>query len=474
MAWLSFSGSIIAVLMGAMDIQITNAVIGTIQAALNFPLAKGSWLSSSYLIAEIVALPLSGLLLKALGNKRYALIFCSLFMGSSILCTQAWSFPSLIIFRILQGAAGGAMMAFSYNLIIIKLPSSAHLKANTLFGATIALAPTVGPMVAGMISESLGWQSLFYINLPIGMLALGLMMFGLREDLYRPQGKLRIDFFGLVTIVIGLSCLQFVLEEGHSYGWFASDGIAMLAVLAVIALALFVRNELRVREPLVDLFLLRNRQLLISCLANGVTGAALFGCYFLVPYFLITLQAYSPTQISQVILAGGLAQLFTLICMSIALRKINIYALIAAGSFFFLLSAITWRYLALSFSSEWMIIAQILRGFGSTLMLTPLGVLATTSIGKIDAASASILFNISRTLGGALGVAALTALVSQRQARHYAMLIRTDCDVVGFDEFLQQSYQLAFRDTFQIMCAMLMLMFVVFIVLRSQQIFSRH
>jgi len=471
MAWLSFFGSVIAVLMSIMDIQITNAAVGTIQAAMHFPLEKGSWLSSSYLIAEIVTLPLSGLLLKALGTKRYAFIFCMLFMGSSVLCAHAWNFSSLIIFRVFQGAAGGALMALAYNIIIVKLPTSEHSKANTLFGATVAMAPTIGPMIAGVMTESFGWQSLFYINLPIGMLALYLMMTGLRDDISRFQGKLRIDFLGLMTISIGLGCLQIVLEEGHSHGWFASKGIFILFVTALIALTIFVANELRVREPLVNLFLFKNHQLLISCIANLLTGAALFGCYFLIPYFLITLNSYSPIQISNIIFYGGLAQLAALTCMPAILKRINIYVLIAAGSVLFALSSITWSCMATNYYYEWVVAAQILRGLGGTLMLTPLGILATTSIKKADAASASILFNVSRTLGGALGVAMLTTLVNYQQEHYYAMFIRRSQNAlpVTFDFLVRQSYQLAFRDTFQLLCAMLLMMAGVFVVLRRNQ-----
>lgn len=475
LAWMGFIGSIIAVLMSIMDIQITNAAIGTIQTALKFPLEKGSWLSSSYLMAEIVTLPLSGLLLKALGTKRYAFIFCVMFMVSSILCAQAWSFSSLIIFRALQGAAGGALMAFAYNLIIIKLPAHEHSKANTLFGATVALAPTLGPMIAGVMTEAFGWQSLFYINLPIGLLALCLMMVGLRHDIHLPSVKGRIDFMGLITIVVGLGCLQYVLEEGRSHSWFASTPISMLFVTAMSALTLFVVNELRTKDPLVNLLLLKNRQLFISCMANLLAGAALFGCYFLIPYFLITLKSYSPIQISHIIIFGGIAQLAALMCMPIILKKINIYVLIATGSFLFALSSITWSVVSTNFHYEWIIGAQILRGLGGTLMLTPLGILATTSIKKADAASASILFNVSRTLGGALGVAVLTTLVSYLQIHYYAVLIRTYADVPGvsLSSLAYQSYQSAFQDTFQLICIVLLITSCIFVALRIKDLVNR-
>ena len=474
LAWLSFIGSIIAVLMSIMDIQMTNAAIGSIQTSLEFPLEKGSWLSSAYLMAEIVTLPLSGLLLRVLGTKRYAVIFCVLFMLSSLLCAQAWNFSSLIIFRALQGAAGGALMAFAYNLIIIKLPAHEHTKANTLFGATVALAPTLGPVLGGVMTEAFGWQSLFYINVPIGLLALCLMMIGLRDDIYQRCVKLRIDFIGLITIVVGLGCLQYVLEEGRGQGWFSSTPIFMLSMTALSALSIFVVNELRVREPLVDLFLLKNRQLLVSCSANLLAGSALFGCYFLIPYFLITLHSYSPVQISHIIIFGGVAQLVALRCMPGILKKINLYMLIAAGSFLFALSCVTWSFASTNFHYEWVIVAQILRGLGGTLMLTPLGILATTSIKKTDAASASILFNVSRTLGGALGVAAMTTWVSVQQTHYYVNLIRPyqddqDALTAPFAQLLHQSYQFAFRDTFQMIGFLLLMAGCTFVLLRLHE-----
>jgi DHA2 family multidrug resistance protein len=469
MAWRSVIGSIVAVLMSIMDMQITNAAIGPLQAAMHAPLADGSWISSAYLIAEIVTLPLTAWFSRLLGFKRYAALFSLLFMLASVLCAQAWSFESLIAFRVLQGIAGGALMPLAYSLIMTKLPNTEHGKAMSLFGAMVTLAPTLGPLIAGVLTDRYGWPSIFYINLPIGVVALALMMNGLRDDRPDPAVRARIDLVSLVAIVAGLGCLQYVLEEGQPLGWFSSPLIICLSVIAVVALYGFVVRQWRAEHPLVVLTLLRNRQLLIACAANVTTGAAIFGTYFLVPYMLIALQQYTPSDISLVILYGGAVQLSILAFLPRILRRYHVYAVVTLGAALSCCSALVWSRAAVDFSYEWVVGAQLLRGLGFTMMLTPLGVLATTATSKSDAPSSSILFNISRSLGGAIGVALLTAMIA---ARRQVYLDAPGRQGIAFDSLDHGSLALAFRDTFALTALLLAVMAAGFVILSARRLHS--
>ncbi|KUZ70213.1 hypothetical protein WI38_18735 [Burkholderia ubonensis] len=464
MAWRSVIGSIVAVLMTIMDIQITNAAIGPIQAALHAPLADASWISSAYLIAEIVTLPLTGLLSRRLGYRRYAQVFSVMFMAASVLCAQSTSFEMLVGCRLLQGVAGGALMPLAYSLIMTRLPDGEHGRAMSLFGAMVTLAPMLGPVMGGFLTAHFGWASIFYLNLPIGLVGLALMMSGLRDEPAAGRERTQVDWPGLVLIVIGLGSLQYVLEEGNRYGWFASRDIAVLTGVALVALAAFVVRERASAQPLVALGLLANRQLRIACAANVTTGAAVFGTYFLVPYFLIELQRYTPAQISLVILYGGAVQLSILGFIPRILKRVHVHVLVVVGALLSCISAWMWSLAAADFSYASVVVAQLLRGLGFTLMLTPLGVLATTATVKHDAPSASILFNISRSLGGAIGVALLTALVG---IRHAAYLDGSGGAHGAADD--RAGFVLAFGQTFAVMAGFLAAMALAFAALHVRQ-----
>jgi MFS transporter, DHA2 family, multidrug resistance protein len=463
MAWLSVIGSFIAMLMSSMDIQITNAAIERIQAAMHAPLAAGYWLSSVYLIAEIVTLPLTGLLTRMLGLRRYGLIFVCLFMLGSVLCANAWNLGSLICFRALQGIASGALAPFAYTLIITKLPVSSHSKAIGVFGATVALGPTLGPGIAGWLTEIFGWQSLFYINLPIGVLAAAMLNRGLRHDTRHDQGPVHFDLLGVVSAVVGMGCLQYVLGEGYKEHWFASHIMIGLAVAAVLALAVFVANELKSSHPLINLTLFRNSQLSIACAATALTCGLLFGSYFLIPYFLITVESYTPIQIGSVILVTGLAQFAILAASPTIMRRFDLHLVIMAGAALFATSAFVMTASTVDFRYSWLLFSQIVRGIGQSLMLAPLCVAMTTAVEhKEDAASAGILFNMSRSLGGAIGVALLSSYVNARRDAHMAASPPTSALSAALE---RSSYALAFHDTFAIIAAGLVLIGSVFAVL---------
>lgn len=467
MIWLSVIGSFVGVLMSSMDIQITNAAIERIQAAMHAPLAAGYWLSSVYLIAEIVTLPLTGLLTRMLGLRRYGLTFVCLFMLSSVLCANAWNLGSLIGFRALQGIASGALAPFAYTLIITKLPISSHSSAIGIFGATVALGPTLGPGIAGWLTEIFGWQSLFYMNLPIGLLAVAMLSRGLRHDTRQDQGPAHFDLPGVVLVVVGLGCLQYVLGEGYKEHWWASHAIIGSAIVALLALAVFVANELRSSHPLVHLTLFRNRQLSVACVATAMTCGLLFGCYFLIPYFLIVVESYTPIQISTVVLATGLAQLAILAVSPVIMRRFDLYLVIIMGAGLFAASTFILSASTIDFRYPLVLFSQLMRGIGQSLMLAPLCVAVTTAVErKEDAASTGILFNLSRNLGGAIGLALLSSYVSARKDAYMAALPHPLAPSAALE---RSSYALAFHDTFLIIAAGLILIGSVFSALYAMQ-----
>ena len=413
--WICVTGGIVAVFMAIMDIQITNVAIGDIQSAMQSTLGRGSWISSSYLIAEVVCLPLTGLFLQVLGLKRYAIVFLLLFLLGSVLCAQASSFPFLVAARGLQGFAGGALMAYSYVLIIQKLPNASKGLAITIFGAILAFAPVAGPILAGYLTEYFSWRALFYINIPIGIIALAMILIGLSEkhptEPAAKKPRVRVHYLGIITVVIGLICLQFVLEEGHVYHWFQSDIILWFSVTAAVLLPWFVWLELRADNPLVNFYVLQYPRFLLAAVSNIFVGAAMYGGFFLIPFYLIEVLHYRPLQISQLFIWVSLGHLLILPMITRLTRKYNHVLLISAGFLLFAVTTGFWALIASSFTLAVAVAAQVVRGLASPLILNPLGVMATSSVPDDQAASASILFNIFRSLGGAFGLAILRNIV---------------------------------------------------------------
>lgn len=438
-AWFAVIGAISAVFMAVMDVQVANVVIEPIQTDLNSPVERASWLSSAYLIAEIIALPLAGLFLSWLGTRRFALVFVSLFLVGSILCATALTFPWMIAARSLQGFAGGAIMALSYVLIIKELPSEKRAQAITYFGAIVALAPVIGPIMAGYLTEAFGWRSIFYINVPIGLTALAIMLCGLKRAVSPEEGKLRSpDWVGILTVVPGLAALQFVLEEGYGLGWFESPLIAIASVLALVLLVLFIRCELSHRAPLVDLTLLANSKFLMAAGSSALVGAAIYGGFFLVPFFLIESAGLPPTEIALYFVFMCVGNLALLPFITKLTHRVHASLLIACGFILMALSTGLWTWAAAGAPVAAAFAAQIIRGLASPLILNPLGVMATTSVEQEDAASASILFNVCRSLGGAFGLALLRNLAAWRLE--------------------EQPASKAFFDTFGLMTIVLVLM----------------
>jgi len=496
LAWLAVIGGILAAFMVVMDIQITNAAIEKIQNALGASVEEGSWITSSYLLAEIVVIPMGALLMKLLGVRRYAFIFCSLFILSSVLCTFSWNLSSMIFFRIFQGVTGGTLMPLAYTLIMLKLPANDHAKAMSLFSIAASSGPVIGSSLAGVMTEYLGWQSLFLVNVPIGLTALYLMSKGLQNTVHEKLNEINLDKIGLILTILTFGSLGFVLEEGYKEGWFQSPLITFLSIVGITAFVSLIINELLTHEPLVNLRLFKIPLFTIACLANVVAGCAIVSSLFLIPYYLITVQNYSPIAISKVIMIMSISAIITGLLMPKILKLFHHYFLMAVGFGLFAISSLMSGQLTADFAYEEFFIPQLIRGMSISLMMIPLGILATTSVDKQHAPSASILFNILRTLGGAIGVSSLTTYINIMKDNYHATLLQgytvnsvndikliaegvlgsiaqlthakkyplnDENTVLLLQQIELQSYTLAFADGFQLLGILLMGTAVVFL-----------
>ncbi len=420
--WLAVIGSSIGAFMAVLDIQITSSSLRDIQGGLGASVDEGSWISTSYLIAEIVTIPLTGWLAQSFSAKRYIIANAILFVLFSMLCGFAHDLNSMIVSRALQGFTGGVLIPMSFAIVLQRLPPSKQSIGLALFAISATFAPSIGPAVGGYITDTFGWRYIFFINLIPGMVFTAALIFSLPDT--KPQYELlkRADIFGIITMAAGLSSLIYVLEEGQRKDWFGSDVIQHAAWIAAICIPLFIFRELLAKHPLVQLRTFGNRNFCIGTLINVGVGFGLYATVYLLPYYLATTQGYSAWQIGQIMIWSGLPQLVLIPLVPPLMKKVDARWIIAFGLLGFALSCAMTVFMSHDFAGEQLMAAMLMRAIGQPFILTPLSSISMHGLDPAETGSASAMFNMMRNLGGSIGTALASTLVTQREQFHSARL----------------------------------------------------
>lgn len=411
-------GAMLGAFMAVLDIQITNASLNDILGSLGATLDEGSWISTSYLVAEIIVIPLTGWLSDVFSPRRYLLGNAVLFLVFSIACAWSWSLDSMIFFRVLQGFTGGVLIPTAFNLVLRLLPPAQRGTGFALFGMTATFAPAIGPTIGGWLTDRYGWPSIFYLNLVPGLLLLGAVAWGLERE--KPQFHLlrRGDWWGIGAMAVGLGSLIVFLEEGNRNDWLNSRFIAAMGALAVVFLSACVVIELVRREPFVNLRLLSHRNFGLGTLVGMAFGAGMYGATYLLPLYLAQVQGYNAQQIGWTIMWSGMPQLFMMPLAVILLRRIDARILLTLGLVLFAGSAFMNAAMTNLTAYDQLRAAQVVRAIGMPLVIVPVTTLATAHIGAAQAGSASALFNMFRNLGGSIGIALLATQLDLREKLH--------------------------------------------------------
>ncbi|WAN08512.1 multidrug efflux MFS transporter [Stutzerimonas balearica] len=420
--WIAVMSAMLGAFMAVLDIQITNSSLKDIQGALSATLEEGSWISTSYLVAEIIMIPLTAWLVQLLSARRLAVWVSVGFLISSLLCSFAWNLESMIVFRAMQGFTGGALIPLAFTLTLIKLPEHHRAKGMALFAITATFAPSIGPTLGGWLTESLGWEYIFYINVPPGLLMIAGLLYGLEKKPPHWELLKRTDYAGIVTLAMGLGCLQVFLEEGHRKDWLESSLIVELGVVALLSLILFVILQLSRPNPLINLGILRERNFGLTSIASLGMGLGLYGSIYLLPLYLAQIQHYNALQIGQVIMWMGIPQLFLIPFVPKLMKVIAPKWLCAAGFALFGLSSFASGALNPDFAGDQFHPIQIIRALGQPMIMVTVSLIATAYVQPQDAGSASSLFNILRNLGGAIGIALLATLLDSRSKVYFDYL----------------------------------------------------
>jgi DHA2 family multidrug resistance protein len=416
--WISIVAAMIGAFMAILNIQITNASLLNIEGGIGTGVDNGSWISTSYLIGEIVVIPLTDYLSRVFSFRKIMLAHATLFAIFSVACAFTHDLPSMIAMRGLQGYFGGVLIPMAFTLVFTKLPKAQQPIGLAMFSLAVTFAPAIGPTIGGYLTENYGWQTIFFVNVVPTAVMVTILYFTLERQPMQLGLLKEGDWFGIVTMAVGLSALQAVLEEGNKDDWFGSPFIVKLAITAAISLSLFIANELIVEKPLLKLRLLTNRNFGMGTTAAVFLGFGLFGSIYLLPAYLGQVQGYNAEQIGEVLAWTGLPQLILIPLVPKLMQRIDARYLAAFGLMLFAYSSFMNTTMSLDYSGDQFWIPNIIRAIGQALTLAPLSNVSLGSVAPQDAAAASGISNMMRNLGGAIGTAVLATIVTKREQFH--------------------------------------------------------
>src|SRR6266567_74909 len=423
--WIAVIGATLGAFMAVLNIQIVNASLADIQGAIGAGIDDGGWISTSYLIAEIVVIPLSGWLAQVFSVRIYLLTNAVLFLALSAACALAQDLPQMIALRAVQGFTGGVLIPMAFTLIITLLPKAKQPIGLALFALSATFAPAIGPTIGGYLTENFGWQYIFYVNLAPGAVMIAMLYFSLETKPMKLSLLRQGDWPGIVTMAIGLGALQTVLEEGNKDDWFGSPFIVRLSVIAAVSLSLFLWIELTSNKPLLNLPLLLRRNFGFGILANFLLGVALYGSVFILPVYLSRIQGYNAEQIGMVLAWTGFPQLLLIPLVPRLMQRFDARIIIGIGFALFAGSNFMNIHMTNDYATDQLFWPNVIRALGQALVFAPLSAVATAGIEAENAGSASGLFNMMRNLGGAVGIALLQTLLTKREQYHSNVLMQS-------------------------------------------------
>ncbi|AUT60967.1 DHA2 family efflux MFS transporter permease subunit [Paraburkholderia terrae] len=468
-------GLALGTFMEVLDTSIANVAVPTISGSLGVATSEGTWVISSYSVASAIAVPLTGWLARRVGEVRLFTLSVLLFTIASAACGFAHNFESLIAFRLLQGLVSGPMVPLSQTILMRSYPLEKRGLALGLWAMTVIVAPIFGPVMGGWITDNYTWPWIFYINLPIGLFSAACAYFLLRGR-ETQTSKQRIDGIGLGLLVIGVSCLQMMLDLGKDRDWFSSTFIVALAIIAVTSLAFMIVWEMTEKEPIVDLSLFKDRNFALGALIISFGFMAFFGSVVIFPLWLQTVMGYTAGKAG---LATAPVGLLALVLSPMIGRNMHRLNLRIVASFAFVVFAIVslWNStFTLDAPFNQLILPRLVQGIGVACFFVPMTTITLSSISDERLASASGLSNFLRTLSGAIGTAISTTYWENDAIYHHAVLSESvsaySANTTSYSDLLttlgfkgqavtaqlneivtQQGYMMATNDFFRISCA---------------------
>lgn len=418
----AFLALIFGMFMAILDIQIVSSSLSEIQAGLSASADEISWVQTSYLIAEVVMIPLSGFLARALSTRYLFALSSAGFTLASILCATAGSIEQMILYRALQGFIGGGMIPTAFAAAYSIFPKRQQAPVMALVGLVVTLAPTIGPTVGGYLTELFSWHWLFLVNVPPGIAATLLCWF--LVDFDEPDFSLlrNFDVAGLAGMAVMLGSLEYVLEEGAKDDWFQSSAIVFFTAATLLGGAVFFWRAFSARQPVVDLMAYRDRNFAVGSVLTFMLGTVLYGLTYLYPLFLAQVRGFNALEIGETVFVTGATMFLAAPVVGILARKLDPRLIIGTGFVFLVVSCIELLPITRDWGFEQMLVPQMLRGAALMLCMVPINVVSLGTLPPSQLKNASGLFNLMRNLGGAVGLAVIVTVLNNRWDLHMERL----------------------------------------------------
>jgi DHA2 family multidrug resistance protein len=451
--WMIAVSVMIATFMVVLDSSVANVALPHIAGNLSASTDESTWVLTSYLVSNAIMLPAAGWITRRIGRKRLFMISIMVFTGASLLCGIAINLPMLILARILQGFGGGGMQPLAQSILLESFPPRQHGTAMAVYGAGIVVAPVIGPTLGGWITDSYSWRWIFYINLPVGLLALIMVNLFIEDPPYIRQAfRGAIDYLGFGLMAVWLGTLQLLLDKGQEADWFAATWIRWITAASVIALVGFILREFTDREPIVQLRVLGNRNFCVGTLITGIYGFVLYGTTALLPLFLQTLMGYPALDSGLAVSPRGIGSLASMIVAGILVKYVDGRLLLACGFGILGYSTILLSHINLGVSMVSIIVPNLLNGFSGGLIFVPLTTMTMARLRKEEIGNASGIYNLMRNIGGSIGIASVTTVLVRGSQIHQSYLVANitagSSGVVEIFHDLQAKFSLGGTDSY--------------------------
>ena len=448
--WLVAATTALPAFMVTLDTSVANISLPRIAASMSSQAVNTTAVLTGYLVANAIILPATGWLSQFFGRKRLLITSIGLFTLASVLCGAAWSLPVLIVARVLQGASGGVLPPVAQAIPLESFPHSRRGDAMAVYGITSIVGPIIGPMLGGWITDHYSWRWVFYINVPVGLVGIVLALAILSDPPYvRNLVRSGIDYLGFAAMAVGLGTLQFLLDEGRQHDWFATASIRWLALISAAALAAFVRREFATAHPIVNLRILRNRNFSVGVAMIGVYGAVLYGSLVLLPLLLQDLLGFPAAQTGFAMTPRGVGAMISMFIAGRIVRRTEGRILIVGGFLMLAWGSFLLGNVSLDIGLSYVMWPNLLMGMGLGFVFVPLTTIAMGSLPNEQLGTATGIYNLMRNMGGSIGIAGVTTVLSRSTQAHYAGVVRMHGTLLPM--LARKASVAAFVDTFHLL-----------------------
>ncbi len=437
--WLIAATVMLATFMEVLDTSVANVSLPHIAGSLSAGVDESTWVLTSYLVSNAIVLPLTGWLSNVFGRKQFYMACVAIFTVSSFLCGLAPSLGMLVFFRVLQGAGGGGLQPISQAILVDHFPREKQGMAMAVYGMGVVVAPTIGPTLGGWITDDFTWRWIFFINIPVGILSILMTSLLIKNPAHQEKRKLKIDYIGLGLLSVGVGFLQVVLDKGQRDDWFGSHFIEWATIVAVIAIVGVIIWELRQKEPMVDLRLLKERNFAIAVFTMYILGFVLYGTTVLLPILLQTELGYTAMQSGLVLLPGGVCMMMIMPLVGWGLGKFEarwlvVVGLLITGTGLFLMGS----HFDLQMGMQTPVLVWIVSRFGVAFLFVPINVIAFYYVDKLKTNDATGLINLARNIGGSMGISFVTTLLDRGGQSNQVTL---SAHITAMNQYFQAAMQ---------------------------------